>query len=363
MTRTAHSATPPRDNEFEVTLFGPGYGESIVVHVGSGVWLVVDSCVDGVGNPRALQYLKNLGVQPAQDVKLIVATHWHDDHIRGISKLVDVCRSAHFCCASALRNEEFLTLVSAMERQYVAIDGSGLKEIHRVLNELQSSGRKPTFAFANRRLRSWGDSEVWSLSPSDAQFQRFLSSTTRLLPQHRQTKRRIPDVGANEAAVVLYVVAGNVAVLLGSDLERRGWVEILEGDTPTETKASLFKVAHHGSQGSHHVGVWNSLLESDPVAGLTPWRRGNRSLPSRRDAQRILSFTDHCYVSSRRSSPNSATMTKERTVSRSLRESNVVLHQVYVSDGSIRFRRPTSGVSGWTVDLFGSACHLRDFVS
>ena len=37
---------PPGKNEFEITLFGPGYGESVVLHVGSGAWIVVDSCID-----------------------------------------------------------------------------------------------------------------------------------------------------------------------------------------------------------------------------------------------------------------------------------------------------------------------------
>ena len=35
---------PPRDDEFELTLLGPGYGESIVMHVGDGAWVLVDSC-------------------------------------------------------------------------------------------------------------------------------------------------------------------------------------------------------------------------------------------------------------------------------------------------------------------------------
>ena len=48
---------------------------------------------------------------PDQDVALIVATHWHDDHIRGIARLVELCTDARFYCASALCGEESLTLV------------------------------------------------------------------------------------------------------------------------------------------------------------------------------------------------------------------------------------------------------------
>jgi hypothetical protein len=61
----------PAKGELEITLFGPGYGESIALHVGAGAWVLVDSCIDGAGEPKALQYLTDLGVDPARDVRLI----------------------------------------------------------------------------------------------------------------------------------------------------------------------------------------------------------------------------------------------------------------------------------------------------
>ena len=36
---------PPSD-VVEVSLIGPGYGESIVVHIGDGEWIIVDSCLE-----------------------------------------------------------------------------------------------------------------------------------------------------------------------------------------------------------------------------------------------------------------------------------------------------------------------------
>ena len=36
----------PERSEIEVSLFGPGYGESIVLHLGENLWLIVDSCLD-----------------------------------------------------------------------------------------------------------------------------------------------------------------------------------------------------------------------------------------------------------------------------------------------------------------------------
>ena len=81
---------PPRDGEFELTLLGPGYGESVVMHVGAGVWVLVDSC-GRADAPAALEYLAKVGVDPAEAVKLIVASHWHDDHMRGMAHLAHTC--------------------------------------------------------------------------------------------------------------------------------------------------------------------------------------------------------------------------------------------------------------------------------
>ncbi|MYC69907.1 MAG: hypothetical protein F4X17_04275 [Gemmatimonadetes bacterium] len=55
---------PPGDDDFEFTVFGPGYGESIVLHVGNGAWVIIDSCVDADGRPHALRYLESIGIDP-----------------------------------------------------------------------------------------------------------------------------------------------------------------------------------------------------------------------------------------------------------------------------------------------------------
>ena len=106
--------TGPRPDEIEVSLLGPGYGESVVVHMGGGEWMVVDSCTGRDGKPAALDYLDRIGVDPRSGVKMIVATHWHDDHTRGMARMVEKCLSARFCCAAALRDKELLAVVDGL---------------------------------------------------------------------------------------------------------------------------------------------------------------------------------------------------------------------------------------------------------
>src|SRR3954447_12601863 len=79
----------PREDEVEVTVLGPGRGECVLVHLGAGDWMIVDSCQPGGHRARhpALEYLMDIGADLGK-VTLIVASHWHDDHIRGLETLV-----------------------------------------------------------------------------------------------------------------------------------------------------------------------------------------------------------------------------------------------------------------------------------
>ncbi|MEO0250326.1 MAG: MBL fold metallo-hydrolase [candidate division WOR-3 bacterium] len=93
----------------EVSLLGPGYGECVVIHLGGNVWVIVDSCIDSDTNQvSSLQFLRNIGVDPAATVRQVIATHWHDDHVRGLAATLEACPNAEFVCSAALRGREFL---------------------------------------------------------------------------------------------------------------------------------------------------------------------------------------------------------------------------------------------------------------
>ncbi len=218
MTETGRS---PEKNEFELTLLGPGYGESVVLHVGGGVWVIVDSCVDTNGTPQALRYLESIDVDPVKAIEL-----------------------------------------------------------------------------------------------------------------------------------------EDVAVLLGSDLEKRGWTAVLENVALRDGKASVFKVPHHGSEDAHEPGVWKQMLELDPLAVLTPWRRGNRTLPIQRDVKRILSHTPNAYATARVGSSTRAPVSRASMVRRTIRESGIRLRRLVMSPGFVRLRYPLASGAPWKIETFGSACRL-----
>jgi glyoxylase-like metal-dependent hydrolase (beta-lactamase superfamily II) len=77
---------PPAHDQFEVSIIGPGRGECVILHLGNNDWCVVDSCLDrNSSQPAAVEYLQSLGGDALGGVRLVIATHWHDDHIRGLA--------------------------------------------------------------------------------------------------------------------------------------------------------------------------------------------------------------------------------------------------------------------------------------
>ncbi len=353
----------PDGEEFEITLFGPGYGEGIVLHTGDGRWAIIDSCTNADGEPLAFRYLQSIGVDPTNEVDLIVATHWHDDHIRGMAALVRACKKATFCCASVLCDHEFLAITHALEKHHFSSIGSGVHEIHEVFSHLASKQPKPVFAIANRRILSKGACEIWSLSPRDSNFLSFLRSINQLLPSQGRSKRRIPSLSPNRISVVLWIKLADIIVLLGSDLEKPGWIEILQDTARPNGKASVFKVAHHGSQNAHEPRVWRQMLEDEPVAVVTPWRIGHRSLPSQQDVQRILSCTPNAYATTKLKSPPRSSRRRSNMIRRTLRESGIELRRISGPTGMIRIRWSLHSQDGWRIEKIGSACHLEDFVT
>lgn len=350
-------AKPPKDDEFELTLLGPGYGESVVMHIGGGSWVLVDSC-GRADAPAALDYLGELGVDPAEAVKLVVASHWHDDHVRGMAAMASACRTATFCCASVLCTEEFLAAVHALEHRHFAAFGSGAREIYDVFSKLRSEGSLPTLASANRRLFSKGACHIWALSPADDTFLSFVRAIGGLLPKAGQAETRIRSLSPNEVAVVLWVEVGDIMVLLGSDLERRGWAKILQDDARPTGTASAFKVPHHGAASGDAPEVWQRMLDVDPASVLTPWRRGNRMLPTSRDVQRILARTPNAYATATTDAVRPAR--RDSTVERTIRESGIRLRRPS-APSAVRLRRPIAAQTQWQVELLGTACHLREY--
>jgi len=375
-------STPPQPSEIEVSLFGPGYGECVVVHVGQGEWVVVDSCLDAQSKESSASvYLSKLGVKLEKKVKLIVATHWHDDHVRGLASVVKSCLEAKFAFSSALRNREFLDLIGAMQMRPM-MDTTGIKEFTEILSVLAQRGKNGVlgdpkiFAIADRllwkrdsqRLGDDPECEIIALSPSDKAHARALESLRGLFPLENTTKKRMAQPSPNHNSVVLWVKIAGERILLGSDLQNDseaagGWGVIVASKTRPPGKASVFKIPHHGSQNAHHSDVWSALLEVNPHSILTPFVQGNVSLPAKEDIQRISALTSHAYITSPVEHSRKP-MKSSGAVNKTINETVRFIRPVLFSGGQIRLRKMLNSPESpeWQVELFPPACSLQTSV-
>jgi hypothetical protein len=358
----------PKPDELEISLFGPGYGESVALHLGGGRWMIVDSCVDAEsGRAAVLTYLEQIGVNCATQVALVLATHWHDDHVRGLSEVVQTCEKSRFLCSAALQNGEFLALtqsaVLGAERTT-----SGVREFARVLEILRERKRAghlqsgPLFASENMIVEEADLCDVRALSPSSAAIERAMAGIAGMLPEQRRPHLRVAAPSPNEGSVALWVKGASGAALLAADVEcqatdDRGWGAIFALSPARSGKAGLVKVPHHGSENAHDDRMWRDLLADNPSAMLTPWSRGARILPSDSDRGRIIRLAPAAVlVGHRGPRPKRYEPAVERTLKEVTQSRHIALGRV----GHARARCGPSDGGSWRVVPIAESVLLSD---
>jgi Metallo-beta-lactamase superfamily len=359
---------PPAADEIEVSIFGPGYGETIVVHLALGEWLIVDSCIDKrINRPASTAYLHKLGINPGSAVKILLASHWHDDHIGGLADVFDECRVAKFFCSAALQTSEFVTLVRLAGARSIDRGVQEFKKILDLLKERASSGNAgPEWAIEDRRLwhRAHQSSavEIFALSPSSASQTLSFNDISRLMPEVEKQKKRIVAPTPNNAAVVLWINIGNDSIILGSDLQQTstnsmGWSAIVNSTTRPSGMAEVFKIPHHGSENGHHAGVWARMLQSNPQAVLTPFINGGVALPTNRDVRRICRITPNVF--STKQLQFNQQKRRRGALDRAIKQVVRSIRTIPNVPGHVRLRKNLSNQNaGWRVELFDGAVQL-----
>jgi beta-lactamase superfamily II metal-dependent hydrolase len=358
----------PSSCEVEVSLFGPGFGECSVVHLGGGRWVVVDSCIDAAtGRPVALRYLQDIGV-PYENVCLIVATHWHDDHVRGLSTVVDACTNARVCVPAILADRELGASIVAHDASPQTRVTSGVGEMRRILEIgavrglIRGGADRRLLALDGQELGHGNATEVWTLSPTDASLHRFLKAVQeKIAPKQRTQKQRVPTITPNECSIVVWISIGPVGILLGADLEEaggcRGWSAILESTGRPNQTAGFFKVPHHGSSNAHHPEIWRQLLQDDPLYALAPYDRGHK-LPSRKDVERMKAIAPRGF-----STAHVARRSKQlpRTVEKIVKDFSIKLYPIYGGVGQVRTRTSDFSKGRFDgVELIGGASRIDE---
>jgi hypothetical protein len=366
MNGSIHQQQAPAADEVEISLFGPGFGECVVVHLGHGDWMIVDSCIElGSNTPAALAYLKRLGVDPASAVRLVLATHWHDDHVRGLAEVVMASKRAVFAITGAVQAQDFQMLLAPWLANQTAINGKGLGEVAKLIAISKERQRAPIPAAENKILwerQSGSPVQVRALSPSDPAVTACIARLGEFAPG--AFSRRMPKIEENHASVVVSIRVGSRRMLLGGDLECRhdrkfGWLAIVDAHKESELpKHHFFKIPHHGSPNGHHEEIWSELLYPHPYSSLTPVKTGKTKLPTTGDRNRILSYTDHAYLTAL---PKAGKFRypSDKVVEKTMREVARRLGTISYSQGHVCMRgRLDENPSVWSVTQYGSAMHL-----
>ena len=299
------------DDQFEVYLIGTGnYGESVVLNLGMNNWIVVDSCIDPTSKEvLPLSFLKSKGVDIENDVKLIVCTHWHDDHIKGISKILEACKSSDFSMAIASDRTKFLQFIGFDYSKYKdEVTIVSTEEINRCLNIIDSEQRGCILALQDKSIFfSSNESKkykcsICALSPSDEVLKDYGIELTKMM-EDISSGKKIIDQSPNEKSVVLLISVNNYSVLLGGDLEvspndKKGWICIVDNSTSIKEKpkASLFKIPHHGSRTGYHERIFKELLSENCIAEMTSCHIGN--LPREEMIRTFFIHTNDVYITS-----------------------------------------------------------------
>ena len=349
--------TPPQVDEIEISVFGPGYGESILIHAGSGRWIIIDSCLaDDRKTPAPLQYMADMGVDASADVCAVVASHWHDDHITGLSVILEACVNAGFWHSAALTIAEFRAFLAIHDNQLTQLD-HGSTEMLKCLKLMEASGRSAKRLIEGSLVAEWRAStlahgkatRLLALSPSSKRFDRFLHAIgAELAALPKKSKTRL-DSGRNDLSI---------ASLLGADLEHDddpnlGWNAVVNDRVGRGPKAVMFKVPHHGSKDAHNDKVWSELLSEDVVSVVTPWRVAGRRLPQDKDKSRISGLSKRAYLTAE--TPHALKRLHSREALRHIRKSGSNLRGALYRCGHVRIRFPAADLENREIALFNGA--------
>jgi len=328
----------------EIIVFGKGYGESILIHINSK-WIVVDSFIEPKSRiPIALKYLFDEGYG-VEDIVGIICTHWDNDHVLGISQIIEQHSNGLTVCLPIVYNDKRFT-------EYVSFNADRIigttSEFMKVLRLIKKKKVNRLYALSERHLfqKEIGDLEVClkALSPNDNQYTEFLDSIT--LPQKGQSKHM--PFEENKISVVTYIKTSVDSILLGGDMENslNGWDSIC--DIFNDSKCHVFKVPHHGSQNGYNKKVWERMLDK-PISIIT--RFNPQNLPTDEMVAKIAKESSAVYIVGTRPTKDRNTINRvKRYGDYGMIKSMLILDSDY---GYVKLSKKTSDEQ-WEINTFGA---------
>lgn len=321
-------------DEIEVSTIGVGSqeGEALVLHLGDGKWVIIDSCKANDGTVLPLHYLSSIGVKP-EDVEKILCTHWHQDHINGLKTIVSNCPNAEFYFPVVGQANNYLRFL--VTRNVAQGNSSVWNEF---IGSVSAAGHRTAFSGADRLIFDNNNGvQLFALSPSD----KLLETMIRIVARYnangaKDTKINDNAISPNIGCTALLLVTPEENILLGADLEsnrnkkkpidgcvgkctsrnEKGWCNVVDsGIAMRGKKVSLFKLPHHSSKTGYCEAIWQRHATDDIVSVSTVFiNNAGVKLPQKDMLEKYKTLSSSMYLTSRgprkkeRENPNGRSM-------------------------------------------------------
>lgn len=287
-------ATAPLSNIdsplLEIHVLGGSKGESVIIKLPDGQWGVVDCFCDAIDDPDknpTIQFLRGRGVET---LLFCCLTHAHDDHFLGMVKLIEEFKPAEFWrfgCSSPVHIAKLLQYNELQAKRAVGAKKNDLtrsnKELFNIFNlakKLSKSGSmlsnrlsslKTPYPLPSDESKNF---KIECLAPSGKQIEKYESAIFDCIGADDRIAKEIKHSDHNEVSVVLKITYGDTVVILGGDLEKAGWEEVVREYGGAKLVASAVKVSHHGSENGYCEKLWEHFsVGGKPVAVIAPQHR------------------------------------------------------------------------------------------
>ena len=292
-------ANPPDLSEYEVSVFGRGYGECIVLSCGNRDFVIIDSFINpNSGRPIALDYLDCLEIS-YNKIKQVIITHWHDDHIRGISEIISSSNeNIQIVLNPIIKERDFLKYVQKGTEEG---GDNGLSEFGKVMNYIENHKNNVRFALRDTRIFSDEErypTELYALAPQDAELLQYIK--TFIAPNLEERISAPYYRSDNDLSLVLLLKCNHDGALLGGDLQNSsdkslGWDIVIDNYSHKNTRPLFYKVPHHGSKTGFNERIWSVILGENPYSVITAFNKGKK-LPDASEIIRIKEKSNHVFV-------------------------------------------------------------------
>ncbi|MDE7328490.1 MAG: MBL fold metallo-hydrolase [Clostridia bacterium] len=323
------------DDDIEISVFGRGFGECIVLCCGNKEYVVIDSFVNPqTKKPIAIDYLNALGIS-TKSIKKVILTHWHSDHISGAVDILNVAApDVQLVVSPIISEKRFMEYISLGKESCV----SSTSEFVKIYEYIEKNGiqhvclaKEKTRVYSNESL---SNAEIYCLFPHDTNVIDYLNSI--ILPKTGDpVAYEYKD--ENLLSIVLLMKYSSDGALFGGDLEvsqnNDGWSAIVNNYEHHKNYPSIFKIPHHGSVNAHCELVWRNILQPNPISILTVYNKGNK-LPKDSDIDRIKSLSGALYIVGKKSKEDKAF---EHDLKRSMPKAKV--NTMPQEIGLIRYRK------------------------